>query len=146
MQQELTNNNWIRTLRGKIATAIQIEEFASLWIHIQNVHLHLDEEDKIAWKWTADGQYNTNSAYKVQFLGSYRRYRTSDIWRAQAENKCTIFTWILIQNKVLTSDNLAQCGWPHQDACALCNGPLETGYHLYIACPFAQTVWNQITS
>lgn len=47
MQQELTNNNWIRTLRGKITTAIQIEEFASLWIRIQNVHLQMDNTTPI---------------------------------------------------------------------------------------------------
>ena len=34
--------------------------------------------------------------------------------------------------------------WPHQDHCALCNGPLETGLHLCLCRPFAKAVWNQI--
>jgi hypothetical protein len=28
--------------------------------------------------------------------------------------------------------------------CVLCNGPLETDFHL--ACPFARAIWNQITT
>lgn len=30
----------------------------------------------------------------------------------QAENKCKLFTWTLVQNKTLTSNNLARRGWP----------------------------------
>jgi hypothetical protein len=64
----------------------------------------------------------------------------------QAENKCKLFAWILIQNKILTADNLAIRGWPHQDACILCNGPLETGHHLCLGCTFAQATWSIVTS
>ena len=32
LQHELWNNNWIRSLRGKITSAVHIEELASLWI------------------------------------------------------------------------------------------------------------------
>jgi hypothetical protein len=39
VQQELRNNNWIRSLRGHIASATHIEEFVSLWIRIQDVQL-----------------------------------------------------------------------------------------------------------
>jgi hypothetical protein len=39
VQQELRNNNWICSLRGRITTATHIEEFVSLCIRIQDVHL-----------------------------------------------------------------------------------------------------------
>jgi hypothetical protein len=42
------------------------------------------------------------------------------------------------------SDNLARRGWPHQTYCSLCHGPLESGLHLCLQCPFAQEVCNQI--
>ncbi|WVZ94823.1 hypothetical protein U9M48_040667, partial [Paspalum notatum var. saurae] len=63
---------------------------------------------------------------------------------ARAENKCKVFAWILIQNKVLTADNLARRGWPHQTSCTLCNGPLESALHLCLTCPFAREVWSRI--
>lgn len=103
-------------------------------------------DDKIVWKWTTNGQYTSKSAYRTQFLGSYRRFCTNNIWKAKTEKKCKLFAWILIQNKILTADNLQSRGWPHNDACALCHGPLETCYHLCLACPFAEAVWSHITS
>ncbi|KAJ1263036.1 hypothetical protein BS78_09G153900 [Paspalum vaginatum] len=106
--QELSNNAWIRTLRNKVFTTTQIEEFVSLWIRLQHTHLQVDVVDSITWKWTPDRIYSTSSAYRAQFLGSYRRHKVSHIWKARAENKCKLFTWILIQNKLLTDDNLAR--------------------------------------
>jgi hypothetical protein len=142
--QELRNNNWIRSLRGRITSATHVEEFVSLWIRIQDVHLLQGVPDSITWKWTPDGTYSTRSAYRMQFCGSFSTFRSDQIWKAHAENKCKVFTWILIHGKVLTADNLQRRGWPHQDHCALCNGPLETGLHLCLHCPFAMAVWNQI--
>ena len=60
------------------------------------------------------------------------------------ENRCKIFAWILVQDKILTAQNLQRRGWPHQQQCVLCNGPLETGLHLCLCCPFAKAVWDQI--
>jgi hypothetical protein len=39
------------------------------------------------------------SAYRAQFLGMYRRYKTNSTWKANVENKYKLFAWILIQNK-----------------------------------------------
>jgi len=73
-----------------------------------------------------------------------RRHKTSLIWSAKAENKCKLFAWVLIQNKLLTADNLARRSWPHQPSCSLCNGPMESGLHMCLSCPFAQEVWIQV--
>jgi hypothetical protein len=48
--QELSNNAWIEALRNKITTSTQIEEFVSLWIRIQHIHLQPDVADSITWK------------------------------------------------------------------------------------------------
>lgn len=50
----------------------------------------------------------------------------------------------MAREKILTADNLQKRGWPHQDRCALCNGPLETCLHLALLCPFTRAVWNLI--
>jgi hypothetical protein len=44
---ELQNNSWIRSLNGRITTAVQVEEFISLWIRIQNIHLTQGVRDSI---------------------------------------------------------------------------------------------------
>ena len=96
--------------------------------------------------WTADGVYSTRSAYLIQFRGSHRKFKHELIWKAQAENKCKLHAWILMHNKVLTVDNLQKRGWPHQEHCVLCNGPLEIGLHLSLFCPFAQAIWGHVLS
>jgi hypothetical protein len=40
------------------------------------------------------------SAYKIQFKGNIVLFYTDLIWKAQAENNCKIFTWILVQDKI----------------------------------------------
>ena len=51
-----------------------------------------------------------------------------------------------MHGKILRADNLQKRGWPHQEHCVLCNGPLETGVHLSLLCPFARAVWDQVLS
>ncbi|CAD6266690.1 unnamed protein product [Miscanthus lutarioriparius] len=70
VQQELRINNWMHKLGRKITSAVHIEEFVSLWIRIQDVHLQQGVQDTIIWRWTNDGNYSTRSAYRIQFKGS----------------------------------------------------------------------------
>jgi hypothetical protein len=62
------------------------------------------------------------------------------------EKQVQSFCLILIQEKILTADNLQKRGRPHQDHYVLCNEPMETGLHLTLLCPFAKIVWSQILS
>ena len=51
-----------------------------------------------------------------------------------------------MHGKILTADNFQKRGWPQQEHCVLCNGPLETEVHLSLLCPFARAVWDQVLS
>ena len=145
VRQELSNGNWIRSLRTRITSAVLLQEFVGLWIRIQSVQLQPEVPDSITWKWTADRVYSTRSAYRVQFRGSHRKFQHDLIWKAKAKNKCKIHAWILLHDKILTADNLQKRGWPHQEHCALCNGPLENGLHLSLLRPFARAVWEVLS-
>ena len=50
VQQELRNNNWMHKLGRKITSAVHIEEFVSLWIRIQDVHLQQGVQNTIIWR------------------------------------------------------------------------------------------------
>jgi hypothetical protein len=119
-----------------------MQEFVSIWIRTQDTHLTPGLRNSILWRWTADGTYSARSAYRVQFRGSFRPFRSSLIWRAHAENKCNVFAWTMVVEKALIAENLQKRGWPHQDHCTLCNGPLETCIHLALLCPFAKSIWS----
>jgi hypothetical protein len=46
-----------------------------------------DAEDEIKWKWTPDGQYTTQSAYRIRFMGQRKKPLLTPIWKAKAELK-----------------------------------------------------------
>jgi hypothetical protein len=67
--REFQGHFWLRQMRRMNSTT-QVREFILLRQLIQQVHLHKEREDKLTWRWTSNGAYSANSAYRVQFLGS----------------------------------------------------------------------------
>jgi hypothetical protein len=63
------------------------------------------------------------------------------IWKAKTEGKHRFFTWLLVQNRILTADNLSVRNWPCNPMCPMCDQHLETADHLCLQCVFAQGVW-----
>jgi hypothetical protein len=63
--------------------------------------------DSIDWIWIQDGTYSTSSAYKAQLIGSFPKFATPEIRRAYVEPKCTMFSWMVLHNKILIADRLA---------------------------------------
>ena len=47
-----------------MSTVEEMAQFVLLWDLVQGVLLS-DEEDRIIWKFTADGQYTAKSVYEV---------------------------------------------------------------------------------
>ena len=118
-------------------------EFIFLWDQIQQVQFQ-EQEDTLRWKWTSNGIYTASSAYAIQFQGSVCSYDAKAIWNARAEGKQKFFTWLAVQNKVLTANNLIKRGWPRNEICSLCDQAEETITHLCLHCPFVKEVWHLI--
>jgi hypothetical protein len=57
----------------------EIIEFVRLWEAIHEVHINIEEVDKIRWRWTSDGEYSTKSAYLAQFHGSFVKLKLSPL-------------------------------------------------------------------
>jgi len=142
VRDQLENHSWTRGL-WRMSTVEEMAEFVRLWDLVQDVHFS-DAEDQIAWKFTADGHYTAKSAYEVQFRGSFCTLRPNWIWSAHAEPKHRFFTWLLLQEKILTADLLQARNWPCNPACPLCQTTPESALHLCLHCPFAQRVWELV--
>jgi hypothetical protein len=89
----------------------QFQDF--LWIAsiLANVTLDPSQPDTISWIWTSSGCYSTKSARQAQFIGAFHRFSTPKVWKA--EPKCTMFSWLVLHGKILTTNRLAIRGWPH---------------------------------
>jgi hypothetical protein len=138
-------NKWVSHI-SPIQSDDELHQFIELWEKLTTINRLEDSEDEIKWRWTIDGQYTTQSAYRIQFVGRHKKPATTPIWKARAEPKCRIFAWILLQHKILTANNLAKRVWPHNPLCQLCNLSAETLTHLCLECPFTQNVWIHLTS
>jgi hypothetical protein len=118
-----------------------IMEFSSLWTKIQEIHL-TDEPDSITWKCSATGTYSSSTAYIAQFTASPTSFMMPAVWANWAPPKCKTFAWLILQNKVWTSDRLLQRGWPNCGPCQLCKREPESVAHLIFKCRYSIRVWN----
>ena len=123
----------------------EMVEFVGLWDSVTQVTLS-EEDDVISWRWTADGEYTSKSAYLAQFNGSINTFNATAIWKAQAEGKHKFFAWLLVQSKILTADKLTARNWPCNPVCPLCDQSMESAEHLCLHCTFAQEVWVKVRS
>jgi len=139
----LTDEKWIDHIYPPVSQE-EVKEFVSLWEATHNISLDDTAEDDITWRWTADEEYSTQSAYQIQFSGTFSKIRITPIWKTRAEPKCHFFAWTLMHNKILTANNLIKHGWANDPDCRLCGNYPETPSHLCKDCPFAQQTWDYI--
>ena len=118
-----------------MSNATDMAEFVLVWEAVQEVHFS-DLPDEIAWKWTADGVYSSQSAYSIQFAGRFCTSNSRAIWKAKAEGKHRFFAWLLVQEKIHTADVLLIKGIQCNPVCSLCDQERETAAHLSLHCCF----------
>lgn len=141
MQKALQDNKWISHITP-ILSRDELKEYVQLWEAVQQIQLDGSREDSIIWRWTADGEYTSKSAYSIQFEGSYTKLRIMPIWKARAEPKCHFFAWTLLHRKILAANNLIKRNWPNDPLCKLCGVEPENPTHLCKDCPFSKQVWS----
>jgi hypothetical protein len=62
------------------------------------------------------------------------------IWKGKVPAKIKIFLWLLMNNAVLTKDNLLKRKWVGSPTCYFCDKD-ETVSHLFFQCSTAKAVW-----
>jgi hypothetical protein len=83
---------------------------------------------------------------RFSFWDDGRNQPSPQFGRHKRSLNVRFFAWILLRHKILTANNLAKRGWPHDPMCPLCNAAPETPTHLCLECPFTQNVWMHLTS
>jgi hypothetical protein len=56
--------------------------------------------------------------------------------------KCKFFAWMVIQNRIWTTDRLERHGWENCGRCKLYNQVQESAVHLLFKCRFMIRVWS----
>jgi hypothetical protein len=124
MVEALQNNTWIRDLDYRTSfTTAHLSQFITLWQLVIAAELQQEQEDQITWTQTTHGEYTTASAYKARFSSCVSNPHIAIICKTWAPPKCKFFAWLIVQNKVWTSDLLDHREWTTTHL-ALCVGQL----------------------
>jgi zinc-binding in reverse transcriptase len=67
--------------------------------------------------------------------GGCLNYSIIHLWKFKLYLKVHYFLWLVLQNKIFTTDNLCRKGWVGTLFCAFCSVN-ETINHLFLTCPF----------
>jgi hypothetical protein len=148
LQQTSATDQWLLDLDLPPAsswTTELVSQLINVWSAVHNVHFTENEEDKIVWKLTSHGEYTATSAYKAQLLGTTATNFNILIWKPWAPRKCKTFAWLIIQNRVWTSDRLATRGWQNNSFCPLCRHTQETALHLLAECRYTRKIWAALS-
>lgn len=144
LQHALQSDQWLLDLGLPVDvgwTTELIDQLVTVWTAIQTIELTEHENDQICWKLTSHGQYTAASAYNAQLLGTTANNFNNLIWKPWAPRKCKTFAWLVIQNRVWTSDRLSTRGWPNGSICPLCRRVQETALHLLAGCRYTKRIW-----
>jgi hypothetical protein len=143
--QALHEQSWIAKIDLTLPFSLDhLSQFVDLCSLIAQIDLHVDQEDNIVWRLTANGEYSTKSAYEIQFLGSIASPMNKCIWKVWAPPKVKFFAWLAYQKRIWTADHLQKRGWPNCGLCPLCKQAQETVAHLFSHCHDTKRLWNMI--
>ncbi|XP_058192101.1 uncharacterized protein LOC131309492 [Rhododendron vialii] len=107
------------------------------------VQSRLNEADHVRWTLTSNGQFSIASLWDKLRTFVPRVMWHKLAWFSGHILKCSIVTWIAIQNRLSTADRLVLFGLNISPQCSLCPGG-ESHDHLLFNCPFSQQVWGAI--
>lgn len=87
---------------------------------------------------------NANGCFKVSMVFTSKEKGAGPLWSKSWIKglipKVNIFYWILLQNKILTLDNLQKRGINVVNRCSLCKEGYEDRDHLFLNCNYSQKV------
>jgi hypothetical protein len=105
-------------------------------------HPHSSVTDGISWSLNANGRFSTKSIYQhleKNLAGSHNKW----ICKANVSLKIKVFFWQLLQNAILTRDNMRRRKWSGSPLCSFCAQNV-TARHLFFECSSAKVVWGNL--
>eukprot|EP00253_Pinus_taeda_P024410 PITA_24410 len=121
----------------------------SLQINLQN-RAPIKKGAVDGFRWDPSGSsYTIKSGYQLICNNTYQipiQNHWRLIWKSEAIPKVKFFTWLLLKDNVLTSENLRKRGIIGPSRCPNCCLAEETIQHLFLDCPFAKKCWANLSS
>ncbi|XP_057839760.2 uncharacterized protein LOC131049710 [Cryptomeria japonica] len=101
------------------------------------------KDDELIWTYSKLGEYSVKEGYNFLSLNVKRDDLPFKLfWHAACLPKVGAFSWLAIQDRILTGMRLDRLGITVVFPCVMCGGSLESVGHLFLHCPFANHYWN----
>jgi zinc-binding in reverse transcriptase len=143
MHLGLTSINDLSNLTGPLT--FFIKDLISLVPLFKACTRTTDHPPQLLWMKTSNGIYSSKSAYDFFINPGVQPPYPYIPWKLHLPNKIKIFLWLMMQNKLLTNENLQKRNWPCGASCVLCNSIMqETTDHIFLSCSFTRRTWNDI--
>jgi hypothetical protein len=138
-QEGITSTRWEKDKTLGLEGA-QKDEWINYTKGLVSVGTHLnDEKDILLWSWDTKQEVNAKLTYKVQVMEGREvetKFWYSEIWEWKLPLKVKLFVWLLLEQRILTWDNLIKNGFIGPNICVLCKESKETLLHLFGECSF----------
>jgi len=136
--EEMKRKNWRPSFRRWLHEDLQ-NQYRRLPDIVFRYRLNSDK-DYARWDSEKSGIFSVNSTYKHLCRHEYG-LNFSRIWKAKLPLKTKIFMWLVIQNSIITKDNLGKQKWKGNKSCTFCSKN-ESVQHLFFECSRAKCVWS----
>lgn len=103
-----------------------------------------NNKDELIWEGNPSGSYSTASGYN-SLWNLKEKPLWAKAWLPGLTPKIKIFFWLMLQDKILTLDNLAKRGQYIPNRCILCKHYLEMVNHIFIHCTYSMDVLDYLT-
>lgn len=136
--------NWNFCLGSHVSEEVQTQEQLLREELEQQGQLREDQEDEVVWKWTKEGKFTVKSFYNERVGGPYIGMEISKVWTIKAPTRVQVFIWFMLQDKILTIQNLKRRGWEMPNRCSLCCKQEETVKHMFMLCQYTKRVMQMV--
>ena len=120
-----------------------VDKLRDDWISIMEDFkkvIFTDANDDISWKFGKSGRFSVKSCYDTMTINDSGIYHKR-IWKSAIPAKIKIFLWLMLNNAVLTKDNMVKRKWTGDPTCYFCD-KAENLSHLFFQCSTAKAVWT----
>lgn len=100
--------------------------------------------DTCKWTLNQNGLFTTTSLWDQLRTHLPNVGWSHIVWFPSHIPKCSLISWMAIQNRLSTGDRLVQFGVIDSSCCSFCSDE-EDHDHLFFNCPFTKQVWDYVS-
>nr|GMD37695.1 LINE-type retrotransposon LIb DNA [Ipomoea batatas] len=98
--------------------------------------------DALYWPTSPGGMFSVQEAYRY-IAGGDSTEEVDWVWKVKTAERCRMFLWLAVKNKLLTNAVRARRQLTDEDGCTACREFCESIDHILMHCDVARTCWRK---